>query len=103
MEMCSREKMLPEKYVRIIQEMYRNVYTRVRSSVGEKDGFEIGVGLHQGSALSPFIFNIVIDVMSKDVREAVPWCILYADDIVLCSEGREELEERLERWRAALE
>ncbi|XP_064107965.1 uncharacterized protein LOC135216521 [Macrobrachium nipponense] len=68
---CLREKMVSEKYVRVIQEMYRNVYTRVRSSVAETDGFEIGVGLHQGSALSLFIFNIVIDVMTKDVREAV--------------------------------
>ncbi|XP_064110342.1 uncharacterized protein LOC135218125 [Macrobrachium nipponense] len=42
-----------------------------------------------------------MDVMTKDVREAVSRCILYADDIVLCSEGKEEL--RLERWRAALE
>ena len=100
---CLREKMVPEKYVRIIQEMYRNSCTRVRSSVGETDGFEIGVGLHQGSALSPFIFNIVMDVMTKDLREAVPWCILYADDIVLCAERREDLEEKLERWRVALE
>ncbi|XP_064089197.1 uncharacterized protein LOC135203398 [Macrobrachium nipponense] len=68
--------------------MYRNVYTGVRSRVGEPDEFEMGVGLHQGSALSPFIINIVMDVMTKDVREAVPWCILYADDIALCSEER---------------
>ncbi|XP_064111289.1 uncharacterized protein LOC135218769 [Macrobrachium nipponense] len=91
-----------ERYVRLIQEMYRNVYTRVRSSVGDTDGFEI-VGLHQGLALSPFIFNIVMDAMTKDVREAVPWCILIADEIVMCSVGREELEGRLERWMAALE
>ncbi|XP_064097618.1 uncharacterized protein LOC135209014 [Macrobrachium nipponense] len=56
----------------MIQEMYRNVYTRVTSSVGETDEFEIGVGLHQGSALSPFISNIVMNVMTRDVREAVP-------------------------------
>ncbi|XP_064121763.1 uncharacterized protein LOC135226253 [Macrobrachium nipponense] len=85
--------MVPEKYVKIIQEMNRNVYTSVRSCVGETGGFEIGVGLHQGSALSPFIFNIVMDVMTKDVWETVPWCILYADDIVLCSERREDITE----------
>ncbi|MEL7196585.1 MAG: reverse transcriptase family protein, partial [Bacteroidota bacterium] len=100
---CLREKMVPEKYVRIIQEMYKNVYTKVRSSVGETGGFEVEVGLHQGSALSPFLFNIVMDVMTRDVREPVPWCILYADDIALCAETREDLEEKVERWRAALE
>ena len=71
-----REKMVPEKYVRLIQEMYRNVSTRVRSSIGLTEGFEVNVGLHQGSALSPFIFNIVIDVMTEEVREAVPWNML---------------------------
>ena len=98
-----REKMVPEKCVRMIQEMYRNAYTRVRSSVGETEGFEVKVGLHQGSALSPFIFNIVMDVITQDLRETVPWCILYADDIVLCAERREDLEVKLERWRAAQE
>ena len=98
-----REKMVPEKYVRLIQVMYRNVITRVRSSVGETDGFEVGVGLHQGSALSPFIFNIVMDVITTGVREAVPWSILYADDIVLCAESKEDLEVNLERWRTVLE
>ena len=60
----------------------------MRSSVGETEGFEVKVGLHQGSALSPFIFNIVMDVITQDLRETVPWCILYADDIhcIVCRE-----------------
>ena len=98
-----REKMVPEKYVVLIQEMYRNVFTRVRSSVGETVGLDVRVGLHQGSVLSPFIFNIVMDVMTEGVREAVPWSMMYADDIVLCGESRGELEAKLERWRMALE
>ena len=57
--------MVPEKYVRMIQEMYRTVYTRVRSSVGETEVFEVKVGLHEGSALSPFIFNIVMDIITQ--------------------------------------
>ena len=100
---CLREKMVPEKYVRVIQEMYQNVYTRVRSSVGVTEGFEVRVGLHQGSALSPFLFNIVMDVITEEVREAVPWSILFADDIALSAESREDLETKLERWRTALE
>ena len=98
-----REKMVPEKYVVLIQEMYKKGCTRVRSSVGTTEGFEVKVGLHQGSALSPFLFNIVMDVITNDVREAGPWCILYADDIVLCAETKEELEAKLESWRTALE
>ena len=62
---CLREKMVPEKYVRLIKEMYRDVKTRVRSGVGTTEGFEVKVGLHQGSALSPFLFNIVFDVLTR--------------------------------------
>ena len=36
-----------------------------------------------------------MDVMTEEVREAVPWSILYADDILLCAET---LEMKLDRW-----
>ena len=83
---------MPEKYVRIVQECYKNVTTRVRSTVGSTDSFQVKVGLHQGSALSPLHFNIVFDVITEDVREEPPWCVLYADDIVLVTEERRHLE-----------
>ena len=98
-----REKGVPEKYVRVIRETYKNATTRVRSAVGTTDGFQVKVGLHQGSALSPLLFNIVLDVLTGDVREDPPWCMYYADDVVLVAESREELEEKLERWRYSLE
>ncbi|XP_063586291.1 uncharacterized protein LOC134763659 [Penaeus indicus] len=61
------------------------------------------VGLHQGSALSPLLFNIVFDVINENVREDPPWCILYANYIVLVAESRRTLERKLEEWRVALE
>ena len=45
-----------------------DVKNRVRSCVGTKEGFEVKVGLHQGSALSTFLFNIVFDVLTRGVR-----------------------------------
>ena len=41
-----RGKMVPEKYVRLSQELYRKVKTRVRSCLGETESFEVKVGLH---------------------------------------------------------
>ena len=100
---CLRERGVMEKYVRMIRELYRNVKTSVRSAVGRTENFQVRVGLHQGSALSPLLFNIVLDVLTENVREEPPWCLFYADDIVLLARNREELERKLERWRYALE
>ena len=49
------------------------------------------------------LFNIVFDVITEDVREEPPWCVLYADDIVLVTEERRQLERKLEEWRVTLE
>ncbi|MCF8704115.1 hypothetical protein L3055_11315, partial [Corynebacterium sp. MC-02] len=39
----------------------------------------------------------------RSIQEEVPWCILFADDIVLIDETRTKVNDRLEAWRHALE
>ena len=103
MALSQIEKGVKEKYVKMIGETYRNVSTSVRSTVRMTNGFQVKVGLHQGSTLSSFLFYSVMDVLIQDVREKLPWCLLYADEIVLVAESREDLETKLERWRYTLE
>ncbi|KAK3506810.1 hypothetical protein QTP70_029082, partial [Hemibagrus guttatus] len=100
---CMRKSGVAEKYVRVVQDMYERSRTVVRCAVGQTEEFKVEVGLHQGSALSPFLFAIVMDQLSEEVRQESPWTMMFADDIVICSESREQVEENLERWRFALE
>ncbi|KAK3560325.1 hypothetical protein QTP86_006298 [Hemibagrus guttatus] len=100
---CMRKSGVAEKYVRVVQDMYERSRTVVRCAVGQTEEFNMEVGLHQGSALSPFLFAIVMDQLSEEVRQESPWTMMFADDIVICSESREQVEENLERWRFALE
>ena len=98
-----REKGVPEKYVKIIQDMCNRVQTHVQCSVGEMEKFPVKVGLHQGSALSPYLFNLIMDVISAEVRDKAPLSMLFADDIILSSSQHENVEKKLEEWRKVME
>ncbi|KAK3511384.1 hypothetical protein QTP70_006116 [Hemibagrus guttatus] len=75
---CMRKSGVAEKYVRVVQDMYERSRTVVRCAV-------------------------VMDQLSEEVRQESPWTMMFADDIVICSESREQVKENLERWRFALE
>ena len=82
--------------MRIVQDMYDDSITAVRCAVGVTEGFEVKVGLQQGSALSPCLFAMVMDWITDEIREEAPWTMMFADDIVICSESKERVEEKLE-------
>ena len=75
----------------------------MRSAAGLTKEFKVGVGLHQDSALSLFLFAIIIDRLTEDIRKDAPWDMLFADDIVLSRQNHREIEEDLEIWKDALE
>ncbi|KAK3543381.1 hypothetical protein QTP70_018399 [Hemibagrus guttatus] len=96
---CMRKSGVAENYVRVVQNMYERSRTVVRCAVGQTEEFKVEVGLHQGLALNPFLFAMVMDQLSEEVRQESPWTMMFADDIMICSESREQMEENLERWR----
>ena len=77
--------------------------TTVRTVVGETNDFPITVGLHHGSALSPYLFALVMDELTRHMQDEVPWCMFFADDIVLVAETKVDVNAKLELWREALE
>ena len=64
-------------------------FASVRSQDGATEDFPITIGLHQGSTLSPYLFTLVLDVLTEHIQELAPRCTLFADDVVfLGSRGR---------------
>lgn len=70
--------------------------TVVRCAGGVTDGCKVKVGLHQGSAPSPFSFATVMDSLTDRIRQESPPTMMFADDIVICGESREQVEGSLE-------
>jgi len=83
--------------------MYTGAKTVVRTVYGNSKGFEVEVGMHQGSALSPLLFVIVVEAISREFRVALPWELLYADDLAVTAEIEKELIKRLNEWKDNVE
>ena len=92
---------VPEKLLEVIKAMYCHAKTAVRTQNGIGDEFEVKVGVHQDSALSPQIFTIVLEALSKAFRSGSPYgrvCMLM---IWCCCSVRRVLDKEdseLEEW-----
>ena len=69
---CIRKSGIVEKYVRLVQNMHEGSETVVRSAVGTTESFKVKIGLHQGLALSQFLFAVIMDRLTDEVRKEQP-------------------------------
>lgn len=98
-----REVGVEEWLIKVIQAMYEGATTAVKTMGGVSQGFEVKVGVHQGSVLSPLLFTIVLEALSRKCRTGLPFELLYADDLVLMADSEEQLMEKLGRWKENME
>ena len=89
--------------MRLIQGMYSNARSGVPIGEGYSEEFEVKVGVHQGSVLSPLLFIIVLEALSREFLCGVPWKDLYADSLVIIAESLEVCVRRLLTWKEAME
>src|SRR6188768_2291690 len=79
--------------------MYENVTTAVKVKGKANDEFEVKVEVHQGSVLSPLLFTILLEALTRHFGCGLPWELLYADDLVIIAESEESLIEKIRKWK----
>ncbi|EYC15085.1 hypothetical protein Y032_0038g3625 [Ancylostoma ceylanicum] len=97
-----RERGIPKCIVRTVQVMYDGLRARVRTLHKPTSKFDITVGVHQGSVLSPSLFIRTLDTVVKHLLEGPPFTVLYADDVALIADSRAELQLKIQKWQSAL-
>jgi len=78
-----------------VMSTYTGAKPVVRTVYGNSNGSEVKFGMHQGSSLSPLLFVIVMEALSREFRVGLPWELLYADDLVVTAETEDDLIKRL--------
>lgn len=87
--MALRAHQVPEVYVKMIKDMYKQTTTKVKSAAGITEELPLEVGVYQGSVLSPItVMNFVLRDLNNE-----PEVIhrIFADDVVILWHYNENL------------
>ena len=83
----------------MVEGTYEKTTARVVVVEGASEEFEVKIGLRQGRVLSPLLFIAILDLISrKTVMMDIMKKLLYADDLALVTNGKQELQETPEKW-----
>ena len=101
--------------LKVVQSLYEKSEACVRVCREEGEWFEVDVSLRQGCVMSPWLFNLLMDAVMKEVREKagdvgvtlwderrnVEWKVdwlMFADDTVLLGDSEEKLERLVKKF-----
>ena len=98
---------VPEWLVKLVKDLHEGTFCKVMSDGSLSEAFEVKSGVIQGGIVSPLLFVLVIDYVMRRVAEETNAGIVwgdgrkladldYADDIVLISEGTDEMQRVLD-------
>ena len=94
---------MEEWLVNAVMVVYEGQQTVVRTTEGDSKAFNVKVGLHQGSVLSPLLFVTVMELIPRELQAGLPVELLYADDLILMAESEDSLCDKIVKWKSGLE
>ena len=104
---------MPDHLTFLLRNLYAGQEATVRTGHRTADWFQIGKGVHQGCILSPCLFNLYTEYITRDagLDEAQAGIkiagrninnLRYTDDTTLMAESEEEVKSLLMRVTAGL-
>ena len=95
---------VPEAEARMVEVMYERTKGRVVDGSGLLEEFlSVNIRLRQRSALRPFLFIMVMELISRKIStKDVLRKMMYASDLAIMAESKQELQEVMEEWKGVL-
>ena len=88
---------------RLVEAMCCNAQSSVQLNGSSSEHFKVILGVPQGSVLSPLLFTIVMEALSREFRVSCLWELLYANNLAILSDPLVDLKNSLAAWKTLLE
>jgi hypothetical protein len=89
-------------YITLIKDMYDNIVTSVQTSGRDTNDFPINIELHQELTMSHYLFDLMMNDITKDIQDSIPWCMPFTDNVILVDESMTRVNQKLKLWRRTL-
>jgi hypothetical protein len=89
-------------YITLIKDMYDNIVTSVQTSGRDTNDFPINIELHQELTMSHYLFDLMMNDITKDIQGSIPWCMSFTDNVILVDESMTRVNQKLKLWRRTL-